>query len=111
MKTYIEIWKAKSAWNNLSKEERANYLNQLAPAIQQLTASGVEIMAWGENDKSTYGRAGYDFFAIWKFPKEEAVQAFENMVTGAGWYNYFDQVNLCGDSASPGDVMAKMIAR
>ncbi|MBY0434004.1 MAG: hypothetical protein K2U26_07840 [Cyclobacteriaceae bacterium] len=109
MKTYIELWKAKDTWRNLSKEDRANYLGQLAPAIQQLVSSGVEIVAWGENDSSTFKRAEYDFFGIWKFPTPEAVQLFEKMVEGAGWYAYFDQVNLHGDNTSPQHVLSKMI--
>jgi len=109
MKTYIEIWKAKDAWNGLSKEERFNYLGQLAPAMQQLTANGVEILAWGENDKSTHSRAAYDFFAVWKFPQEAAVRSFESMLSGTAWYNYFEQVNVCGSTVSPDDIIAKMI--
>jgi len=30
MITYIELWKAKDAWINLSKEERANYAQHRA---------------------------------------------------------------------------------
>ena len=30
MKTYIELWKAKSSWKNLSIEERGNFMGQRA---------------------------------------------------------------------------------
>jgi hypothetical protein len=110
MKTYIELWKAKDAWKALSKDERAKYLGQLAPAIEQLVSVGVEIVAWGENDSSTFHRAPYDFFGIWKFLTPAAVQQFEKMVDGAGWYTYFDQVNLQGTSATPQEILGKMIS-
>ncbi|WP_147201514.1 DUF6616 family protein [Segetibacter aerophilus] len=109
MKTYVELWKAKAAWNDLSKEERGNYMNALGPAIQQLLDNGVKIISWGVNDSSTYNRVDYDFFAVWTFPNDEATQSFEKMVEGAGWYNYFDQVNAKGDSSTPQEVIGKMI--
>ena len=36
MKTYIELWKAKTAWLELSPEARGEYMNQLGPAIQSI---------------------------------------------------------------------------
>ena len=45
MITYIELWKAKQAWTDLSKEEKGNYMAALGPAIQQLLESGVQIVS------------------------------------------------------------------
>ena len=110
MKTYIELWRATDAWIVLSKNERANYLGLLAPAIQQLIDSGAEIVAWGENESTTFNRAPYDFFAVWKFPSAASIERFEKMVEGAGWYTYFDQVNIQGDVLAPQPVLDKMIS-
>ncbi|MCW3081219.1 DUF6616 family protein [Segetibacter sp.] len=109
MKMYLELWRAKAAWKDLSKEERGNYMNLLGPAIQQLLDNDVKIISWGVNDSSTFNRADYDFFAVWTFPNDEAAQSFEKMVDGAGWYNYFEQVNAKGDSSTPQEVIGKMI--
>ncbi|QEC68592.1 hypothetical protein FRZ67_15220 [Panacibacter ginsenosidivorans] len=109
MITYIELWKSKQAWFDLSKEERGNYLTALGPAIQQLMESGVQIVSWGNNSAATFSRADYDYFAVWTFPNLEAAQNFEKMVEGAGWYNYFEQVNAMGNSTSPQEVMGEMI--
>ncbi|MGZ3914987.1 MAG: DUF6616 family protein, partial [Flavisolibacter sp.] len=43
------------------------------------------------------------------FPNREAAQGFEKMVEGAGWYNYFDQVNVMGNAGSPQEVIGQMI--
>jgi hypothetical protein len=51
----------------------------------------------------------YDYFAVWTFPNMEAAQSFEKLVDGAGWYNYFDQVNVMGNAGSPQDVISKLI--
>lgn len=109
MITYIELWKARQAWIDLSKEERANYLTALGPAIQQLIEGGVQILSWGNNESSTFNRVDYDYFAVWTFPSLESAQNFEKMVEGAGWYNYFDQVNAMGNISTPQEVMGKMI--
>ncbi|MDQ6812883.1 MAG: hypothetical protein M3040_03975 [Bacteroidota bacterium] len=109
MKMYVELWKAKTAWKDLSKEERGNYMGLLGPAIQQLMENGAKIINWGVNDASTFTRADYDFFAVWTFSDDNAAQNFEKMVEGAGWYNYFEQVNIKGDAATPQEVIGKMI--
>ena len=110
MITYIELWKAKQAWMDLSTEERGNYMAALGPAIQQLMENGVQIVSWGTNDASTFSKADYDYFAVWTFPNSEAARGFEKLVEGAGWYHYFDQINLMGNAGSPPDVIAEMIA-
>lgn len=109
MITYIELWKAKKEWINLSKEERGNYLAALGPAIQQLLEGGVQIVSWGTNEAATFSKADFDYFAVWTFPGLEAVQSFEKMVEGAGWYTYFDQINAMGNTVSPQVVMGAMM--
>jgi hypothetical protein len=79
MKFYVEAWSAKQAWLDLSAEERGAYMGQV------------------------------DFFAVWKFPTDELAKSFEALVTGAGWYNYFTQVNLKGNAGGPEEIIGKMI--
>jgi len=109
MKFYIEAWTPRQTWLEMSTEKRMEYMAQLGPAIQQLTDMGTEIISWGTNDPNTHNRLGFDFFAIWKFPNEEIARTFEDIVSGSGWYNYFDQVNLQGSPESPNDVIGKLI--
>ena len=109
MKNYIELWKVKKSWRNLPKKERADYLSKLAPAIQHFADNGVKVLSWGENDKETFKKAAYDYFAIWSFPNDELVKEFENLIDGAGWYEYFEQVNVCGDATSPEEIIGKLI--
>lgn len=110
MITYIELWKSKQTWKDLSADEKGNYLAALGPAIQQLMEAGVQIVSWGKNEAGTFNRAAYDYFAVWTFPNAETATQFEQMVDGAGWYNYFDQVNAMGPISTPQDVMGDMIS-
>lgn len=109
MKYFIEAWTAKQTWLDLPKQERGEYMAQLGPAIQLLAEAGTEIITWGVNDKDTTHRFEHDFFAVWKFPTEELAKTFEATVEGAGWYNYFEQVNIKGGPSSPDDIIAQII--
>jgi len=110
MKFYIEAWKAKQAWLDLSTEERTAYADQVGPAVQQMIADGAEVISWGINDADTDNRLDFDFMSIFKFPSDEFAKTFEGMVNAAGWYTYFDQVNIKSSPGTPQDVIAKMIA-
>jgi hypothetical protein len=109
MITYIELWTAKEAWIKLSREERANYMAGLGPAIQGLLDSGVQIVSWGHNDPATFNKVKYDYFAVWTFPSTEATVDFEKMVESVGWHNYFDQVNARGTASTPQEILPLMI--
>jgi hypothetical protein len=109
MKYYFEAWKARQTWLDMGQEARGAYMAQLGPAIQQLGEQGAEIITWGVNDAETFNRLDQEFFAIWKFPTEELANQFEELVNGAGWYNYFHQVNIKGSPATPTDIIGKLI--
>ena len=109
MRIFIEFWKAKDAWHQLSKEERTAYLGQIGPAMQDLISKGANFDAWGLNDDTTPFRADYDFYAVTKLPTQELLNAFQAIVDQSGWYNYFEQINLTGDNIGPEAVIGKMI--
>lgn len=109
MINFIEIWNAKPAWLALSKEERGNYMNQVGGAIQGLLDQGVQILTWSKNDEETSKRVGYDYFAIWRFPSQEMAKGFEELVEGAGWYNYFEQVNVMGGEDTAENIIGHLI--
>ena len=82
----------------------------MGPAIQHLMEAVVQIVSWGKNGAGTFNRAEYDYFAVWTFPNAETATQFEQMVDGAGWYNYFEQVNAMGPISTPQDVTGDMIS-
>lgn len=110
MKIFIELWKAKDAWKNLPVADRQNYMAQIGPVMEDLIKKGVVIEAWGINEDITPYVAEYDFFAVTKLPSQELLDEFEAIVEGAGWYNYFDQVNVSGSAMTPEEVIGKMLA-
>jgi len=109
MKIFIELWKAKDAWKQLSLSERQEYVAQIGPVMENLMKKGVVIEAWGINDDGTPFASEYDYFAVTKLPSQELLAEFETIVEGAGWYNYFDQVNVSGSAMTPQEVIGKML--
>ena len=110
MKIFIELWKAKDTWKQLSLSERQAYVAQIGPVMEDLMKKGVVIEAWGINEDATPFASEYDFFAVTKLPSRELLSEFEAIVEGAGWYNYFDQVNVSGSAMTPEEVIGKMMA-
>lgn len=109
MKVFIEFWKAKDAWHQLSKEERATYLEQVGPVIEDLIAQGAVLDTWGVNDDTSPYRANYDFFAITKLPTQELLDSFQTIVEEAGWYQYFEQINVTGENIGAEAVIGKIM--
>lgn len=108
MHLYVELWKARPAWLALSPAERTAYLDNVGPAIATLLEAGVELVGFALNDEATPHRADYTYLAAWRMPTIELIEALETEVEGAGWHEYFDQVNARGPLVSPADALEHM---
>ena len=96
MYLYVELWKARPTWLALTQAERKSWMDELLAGLQQQLQSGVEVLGFASSDADTPLPAGYDFFAAWRMPSKEAARRFERFVEGAGWHEYFEQVNARG---------------
>jgi hypothetical protein len=96
MYLYVELWKARSAWRELSQGERKSWMDKLLAGLQQQLQSGVEVVGFASNDGDTPLSSGFQYFAAWKMPNKEVAQQFEDFVERAGWHEYFEQVNARG---------------
>jgi len=105
----IEIWNAKPAWLQLSVEERGDYMGKVGSAMEQMASNGIKALTWSFNDPATDEKADYDYFALWTFPSQELADGFFATVKGAGWYNYFDQVNLMGAEDTAQNVIGRIV--
>lgn len=109
MKIFIELWKAKDAWKNLSLKERQEYMAQIGPVLQDLMEKGAVFEVWGVNEDKTDYRSEYDFFAVTRLPSDELLKEFQNIVEAADWYEYFEQVNISGTLISAEEIIGKML--
>jgi hypothetical protein len=110
MRIYVEQWTATPAWLELDAEQRGSFLQQVGPDVQGVVDRGAELLALGPADPTTARHAGADFYAVWRFPDLDLVRDFERGIEAAGWYDYFEQVNLSGEAMPFDAVVARLAA-
>lgn len=108
MHLFIEICRPKTSWLSLNKSAREDFLQPVGALMRRLESEGTEIIAWGFNDEDTPHRAKYDFFAALKFPNIEDAERYEKTFAAAGWYNYFEQINVLGEMESYSETLARL---
>ena len=100
---------AKDTWHALSVENRKEFLRPIGSLIDKVEAGRTKVIAWGFNDESTPERADYDFFAAFVFPNAAAAGEYHRIFTAAGWYRYFEQVNIAGDVQHHSEVTERLV--
>jgi len=108
MYLYVELWKPRPAWRALDAAKRNDFITGIGPAIGELTAAGIELVGFAFNDDDTEYRADYAYLAVWRMPSKALACELETAVIGAGFHDYFEQVNARGAIVPPDDVLAHM---
>ncbi|PEQ10513.1 hypothetical protein B2G71_22065 [Novosphingobium sp. PC22D] len=107
---FIELWSYKQAWHDLGEAGRADYVAKLGPAIADVLALGIEVIAWGHNRQDVDMRVDYDFFAVYRVPDEAAFAALQSAVSASGWYDYFLHANAGGIASTSESVLGDHIS-
>ncbi|MEW2502861.1 haloalkane dehalogenase [Amycolatopsis sp. NPDC047767] len=98
---FIELYKYKPAWLELSAAERRRFAMALPTALGSLQERGLEILGYGPNDPATDHRADFDFFSVYRLPDAELLRELQAGIAESGWYDYFEQVNAGGPALTP----------
>lgn len=109
MYLYVELWKFRPAWLELSPDDRKAWMDKLLHGLQQQLESGVEPIGLVTNDNDTPHSSGYDFLAVWRMPNKEIAVRFENFVEASGLHEYYEQVNTRGEMAEMDAVVAALL--
>ncbi len=118
MYLYIELWKAKDAWIELTDNQRKAKINELLTLAQQHPIVGVVPFSFREVqppdadtvwlfdgvterpviiDDAVARPSGFHYAAAWMVPTREMITQFEQRVEGLGWWwDYFEQQNAWG---------------
>lgn len=108
MYLYVELWKARPAWLDLSTEERRQYFKNVGAEIEKLTEEGLEVVGFAINDEETPHRSEHRYMAVWKMPTRKHAEQLEESVAEAGWHDYFEQVNARGERIAPQEALAEL---
>ena len=72
-----ELYSPKSSWHALDAEGRQAFFEKVGDATKPFAP-------------------GQNFFAIWRFPDEAALDMLIAGITATGWHDYFDTINAAG---------------
>lgn len=64
--------------------------------MKSLGAMDIEVLAMGKADGAKRHAAGQKYFALWKFPNEQALDALLAGIQATGWHDYFETANAAG---------------
>lgn len=92
----IELYTPKSAWLALNDKERHQFFEAIAKGMSALSELGIEAIAMGKADGCKPYAVEQSFFAIWRLPNDEALNALLAGIAAAGWHDYFNTVNAAG---------------
>jgi hypothetical protein len=99
MKVFVELWRARDSWVELSPEQRGEWMQNVGPSIQAMLGAGVAYLGGGRSEAGDQYRATtHDFFAVWTVRDDNVLRMFESAIEQSGWYDYFEQVNVTGES-------------
>lgn len=71
----VELYTPKPAWVALDQNGRQRFFEIISSGMAGLSALGIEAVALGEIDATKMHAAPQQFFAIWRFPDEVALNA------------------------------------
>jgi hypothetical protein len=106
---YVELWRFRPAWLEMSQGDRKSWMDKLLAGLQQELQSGVEGVGFASNGGDTPHSSGYDFLAVWKMPNKEVARRFEDFVERSGLHEYFEQVNSRGPMMEMEEVVSALL--
>lgn len=96
---YIELWRAKPRWWNLSHDDRRALIAQIEPH----GIEGTTLFALAINEAGTW-RVPYDYFSVWEVETEEQIHRVEKRVDDLDWwYEYWEEVHAWGKKVQAAD--------
>ena len=92
----LELYSPKPAWLALDGTARQSYFATVGAGMAALSGSGAEALAMGAVDGGKLHAAAQQFYAVWRFPDEAALDALLAGIAATGWHDYFDTLNAAG---------------
>jgi hypothetical protein len=110
MHLLMELWTPKPAWHELSPAARQDFVDGVLAAVQPLMTDDFVLLGSGLARNDLPYPLPCRYFAVWQAARAEQVQAFAELLVRAGWYTYFDQVNIGGLHMPLGKVLSHQVA-
>ena len=92
----IELYDPTPEWLALSSQDRQAMFAEIGAGMGGLLALGIKPLAFGEVDAAAAHSAPQRFFAVWRAPDRESLDALMAGIAASGWHSYFATVNAAG---------------
>ncbi|MFZ2900899.1 MAG: DUF6616 family protein [Saprospiraceae bacterium] len=109
MYLYVELWKPRPEWVNLPREQRDEFLSQVAKGIDRMQELDVELIGFSLCDEETPHHSDFRYVAVWKMPNLGHVHMLEKAIKKEGWENFFDIINARGAIKPVSALMEDMV--
>jgi hypothetical protein len=96
--TLIELYSPKPAWLALDAAARQTFFSRVGEGMGAILELGIEPLAFGEIANHVSRSAGQRFFAVWRAPNGQALDALVEGIAASGWHDYFETVNAAGET-------------
>jgi len=97
---YIEEWKPKREWLEMTPGDRGKFLFDHSPAIQNLIDDGAELIGYCVNHNGQSDRTDH-FLRVWRLPHKDFVQRIDETLERAGWHLFFERGDARGEVLTP----------
>lgn len=97
---YVEEWKPKREWLEMTPEDRGKFLFDHSPAIQSLIDNGAELVGYCVNHNGHHDRTDC-FLRVWRLPHKDFVQRINEALERAGWHSFFEAGDTRGEVMTP----------
>ena len=92
----LELYSPTPAWLALDGAARQAYFATVGAGMAALAGRGAEALAMGAIDGGKPHAAPQQFYAVWCFPDEAALDALLAGIAATGWHDYFTTLNAAG---------------
>lgn len=114
MQTLIFIWEPNDKWRALSAAERRAYILSLDDVINAGRAQGLMTLGWSKIDRSLPQAPAEGYVGVFAMSRAEDIHKLYELAREAGWYDYFDSINLSispsgGTNPQPSQEYARLL--
>jgi len=107
----FEIWSQKPAWERLSANDQQAFIDGILGKVGSLMETGLKLVASGFIDTELPNSLPFQYYAFWESDDLALVSQFAETLRDAGWFTYFDQLNIAGRVEPLPGVLEKHIKR
>jgi hypothetical protein len=109
MQHLFEIWAKKPVWETLTAAEQQAFIDGILAKVGPLMEAGLKLVASGFVETDIPNSLPYQYYAFWEYDDATLAMKLAETLRDAGWFTYFDQVNIAGRAEPLSGVLEKHI--